>query len=347
VDAVRFASDCQLLLHDAPWQQELLDLPEAAIQEAECLRGLRVRISIVHGRVQCQQDQETGKTLYYGAAYSLAKSLDEICHGGQILSIQETWDLVSSSRGRSKGTIKILDIGKQVVNLGEHVLWGWNDRSGHVVAKTVVQIVPRPLSYNYFKARRLDTATRCRQPILGRRFPPLASIRQLGPSFHDAPHENNQVTIMVLSTESLAEELSDKEIQIVNLRLSHLIGELVNGFGRGGYHCQDLTIAFDGPTVAICFGLLLLTKLREWHVRGEPFRLLAQVKIGCFQGEFSSMGPQEQTGRAIYVGRVVDRAALVANAAAPGTVCFGTIASPGSPIWVLEFKPPYCARQLE
>jgi class 3 adenylate cyclase len=340
VDAVRFALDCQLLLHDAPWPQALLDLPEAATQETECFRGLRVRMSIVHGRVKCNKDEATLKILYSGVAYNLAKSLDEICRGGQILSIQETWDLATCSRGKSLGEIEVMDIGKQVVDLGRHVLCGGLDWCDRVVAKAVVQIVPRPLSYNYFKARRLAMMEQFRTPILGRTFPPLITMRQLGPSFHDAPQENNQVTIMVLSTKSLAQKCSDKQLQIVKLRLGCLVRELVNGFGRGVYYCHDLTIAFDGPTNAIGFGFLLVVKLREWRAKGDPLRLLRRINIGCFQGEFSSMGPHERTGRAVYVGSVVDRAALVANAAAPGTICFGTIVSPGSPIWVLEFKPP-------
>ncbi|CAB9508921.1 Putative serine/threonine-protein kinase/receptor [Seminavis robusta] len=347
LDAMQFALDCQMLLYEAQWPPEIHVLPGAALNEAECFRGLRVRMSIAHGRVKHNQNESTGAVTYGGFAYNVAKSLERLANGGQILALEDTWDLVVASSRRANGRFQVLDVAKQVVQMGKIVLGTGQRFSDGVMAKGVVQLIPHPLSYNYFKARK-RTNTRMLAPepdmniIMGRMFPPLdvASNRLLCPSFHDAPHDDNQVTLMVMDSTLLAEGLSDKELQVVNARLFHMVGCLVNSFGSGAYHCKDLMVAFDGPANALCFGFMLLQKLRDWHIQGDPNKIGNRLKIGCFQGEFSSMGPHKRTGRAVYIGKVVDRAVNVAGAAAPGTICFGTIVAPGAPIWVLEFKPP-------
>jgi hypothetical protein len=58
----------------------------------------------------------TGRTVYSGKAVDIAKTVEGMCHGGQILTTMETWKAVSSMAEIYLGHPQVLD-------LGEHLLF--------------------------------------------------------------------------------------------------------------------------------------------------------------------------------------------------------------------------------
>ena len=329
VDAIAFAIQSQLQLYKAPWSSEILALEDAS-EIIGSMRGLRVRMGIHFGTVDTKENEMTQRVSYSGPTLHLSKALEDMAHGGQILTTTETWNLASALGSSVIGEYQVLDMGVHVLQKGASV------KENGVVSKGVVQIVPEELAFNYFKARRrCDTATdeeylqnlvKLKGTLLGRQFPPLSSARQISPSFHDAPYESNEATLLFMYMSDVEEELSAQSsvYQGVVESLTRLTGELISRFGCG-YHCKEFMLAFASPSDAIRFTFLFLQTLRDREARDavSSKRVSGLVKFGCVHGKFLSMGPDLRTGRADYFGKVVNRAARVASAAAPGTTYLG------------------------
>jgi len=88
-DALSFALRMQEELNAAPWSQDILALPWA--QDNNGRRGLRVRVAVHMGTVQTRKDSITGRIRYFGEAMDVAKSLEAIARGGQIMTTYDTY----------------------------------------------------------------------------------------------------------------------------------------------------------------------------------------------------------------------------------------------------------------
>jgi class 3 adenylate cyclase len=328
VDALAFALKAQCQLYNASWEPGILEL-ENAREVIGSFRGLRVRMGIHHDRVDTSQNEVSRRIEYSGRAWNLARSIEAMSHGGQIVTSVETWNLASSLGDQEIGAFQVLDLGTHVLHVGS----GWKEG---VVSKGIVQVVPEALSFAYFKARRslLPSedddeplpVTTTSATLQGRQFPPPVTKCQMGPSFHDAPFANNVATIMFLCAEEI-ERVSNDFPSVRNV-LVRSISDLLVKHGRG-YHCQSFMLSFAIEEDAIRFGLKFLEVLKEHEAKkslgtdGVSAPLSSLIKFGCVTGHFLSMGPHHHSGRADYFGKVVNRTARVAHSAAAGSVYLG------------------------
>lgn len=314
VDAVAFALQAQVELHDAPWSDNILGLPDACDNGNEW-RGLRVRIAIHYGPVACRDNEVSGRRVYSGATINVAKSLEYMAHGGQILATVEVWNVASYFSETKLASPQVLD-------LGMHVLLTGTKTNEGLIEKSVVQLVPSTLAFDYSAHRTFREATdnQARNGGTGRQFPPVVSAKRLTASFHEAPHVGNVVTMMFLSTAEV-ETLYDDSTMIL-AALAKQIGAML-GQSLCGYQCKDFIVAFSTLSEAVSFGLTLQEYLKANRVAGANLTNL--VKMGVHSGPFASMGPHQTTGRADYFGKVVNRASRVANAADAGEVVVGMV----------------------
>jgi class 3 adenylate cyclase len=329
VDATLFALEAQQNLQNAQWDDEILALPDAA-DDGRGFRGVRVRIAIHCGDVKSQDNKVSGRREYSGRTYHIAKSLEHMSHGGQVLATHDVWNAVSYLSESKLGS-------PQVIDLGTHVLWSSRSQRDGVIAKGVVELVPKELAFDYSLSREHQTEEKMEGPTdtshsskhgesleslrvdFGRHFPPPISSRRLSAAFHDAPCANTRAAIAFIYTLQIEKRCDDPSVILA--ALTKLIGTLL---GPGpGYQCKNFMLAFPCTTDAVEFGMLLQETLKDKLVEGEDLHGLIQV--GIHEGPFSSLVPHKVTGRADYFGKVVNRAARVAGAAHPGTVVVAVV----------------------
>lgn len=338
VDAIAFALSAQMALFEAKWSQDILRLPQAR-EEAGAFRGLRVRMVIHQGDVVTS---ESGRVSYSGEAMNLTKNLASMTNGGQILTTYETWEVASYFMGKKLGYPQVIDLGAYILQRGKTM------RDGLTLTR-VIQLVPLQLAYDFFAARKQSDQRRLVPPLTGRLFPLVASCKQVSPSFHDAPHENNEVTVAFINFALVA----DRHV----LTLGNLIGSLLDGCRSfNGYQCGKDMLAFRNPLDAVLFGLCLQRELRRREQQSENGTSIAHlIKFACIHGDFLTMGPHRNTGRADYFGKIVNRAARLSTAIAPGSVCLGVVCGCGdqndqegsvAPIQHPSMEARFCGRTL-
>jgi len=321
IDAFGFAVKTQCDLYDTEWPSEILAIP-AAVKEG-CFCGLRVRMGIHQGPVESCKNEVTERIEYVGEAMNIAKCVEGMTHGGQILTTFQTWN-VASYKAES-----VLN-SPQVLDLGSHVLKPKG--SDKPLECRIIQLVPSRLSFDYFAARREPDSDS--MPALpsqgGRQFDPPITEEQVTASFHDAPHDNFEVTIAFVNFSQIENEIDDAKPIISEL--IKLVGELLGG--TPGYQSQSNMLSFPDINEAVQFGLLLIEALKERRVTAGDHvctDLSKMVKFGCVHGTFLSMGPHRTTGRADYFGTIVNRAARITGKSELGTVNFGVIADKENP----------------
>jgi class 3 adenylate cyclase len=325
-DAVLFALIVQQALYSAPWSQEILSHPDACEDIENGLRGLRVRMAIHFGPVSCHLNEVSCRRDYTGITMNIAKSLENMAYGGQILVTSDVWN-------RTCHLSQTVLRSPQVLDLGVHILLTGSKKNEGIIEKCVLQLVPRTLAFDYTFHRTAsqdrgsqkhdDDFTTDSSGSRGRQFPKLPCLRRLSASFQDAPCKGNMVTILFLAAKNV-EELYDDSALILSAMAKH-ISIILRQFPKA-YQCKDLMVAFLCPSDAICCGLAI-----QDHFRGNNtvagVSLKNMIKIGLHHGPFTSMGPDLTTGRADYFGVVVNRAARIAEAAHPGAVVMGVLAS--------------------
>lgn len=334
VDALAFALRMQVHMYKAEWPRGILDHPDGS-EVRGSFRGFRVRVGLHHGPTKTRVHEVTGRTIYEGDTVKIAKRVEAMAHGGQILTTIETWRAVSGMAEQYLGS-------PQVVDCGEHKLWeekSWSAKSAGngIVAKRVVQLVPRQLAFDYFKSRGREGAPgqdgdvsqiKTDAKVRGRQFPPINSRGKLSTCFLDAPHENGKVTIVFVFTVGMDEFPAGTEETNLAL-LTNLIRSDILVQDPAGYECQQdggsWMLAFHTMAQAVTFGLNLRSALGNASFHGQVTnrQRATMVKIGIYAGPYVSMGPHAVTGRADYFGPIVNRAARVASAACPGQVCVG------------------------
>eukprot|EP00804_Cyclotella_cryptica_P023050 CCRYP_000307-RA/>CCRYP_000307-RA protein AED:0.14 eAED:0.14 QI:266/1/1/1/0/0/3/570/794 len=308
-DAIGFALKAQLQLYKAKWPDEILSHPDGCFNEKKAFRGFRVRMGMHHGPVQSNVHETTGRTIYHGEAVDIAKSIEKMSHGGQILTTVETWRAVSGMAEQFLGK-------PQVMDCGEHLLFDPKKQHNkkpsskiRYASKRIVQLVPNQLAYDFFAARGprevKDGETLPR--VCGRVFPPLLSHGQLSTSFLNAPFVNNRVAMVFVYTDKM-ELIFDNERKRNQKYLAKYIRSHLMRLSPPGYECQEdkgsWMLAFDRIENGIQFGLELnetVSKSKKLLGDIDKKRLF---RIGIHWGPFISMGPHTITGHADYFGPI-------------------------------------------
>lgn len=105
VDALAFALEAQLKLYKANWPPAILKHDDAKDEPTLKFRGFRVRFGIHHGPTLTRVHETTKRTVYSGEGVMIAKAIEGMCHGGQILCSMETWMAVSGMAERYLGRL--------------------------------------------------------------------------------------------------------------------------------------------------------------------------------------------------------------------------------------------------
>ncbi len=286
VDALAFALQAQIKLYKADWPQEILNHPDGQEDPYLKFKGLRVRFGINHGPTTNQIHRVTGRTIYAGEGVKIAKAVEGLCHGGQILCTVETWKAVGGLAERYLGRPQIMDC-------GEHVLF---DAHRTRYSRRIMQLVPNELAFDFFEARGQaeDGTMKDAALVKGRLFPPLPSKKQLTTSFLNAPYTNGRVVICFVYTVGLGDDDDDGNDESENhrghnlLKLSKNLRKLLLRSDPPGYECQEdngcWMLAFQKVDQAVMFGLKLIASIREGgakeHLLGNVVDCDRMYKIG-------------------------------------------------------------------
>jgi len=348
-DALAFALQAQLKLYKADWPVGILNHPDGKDEPALKYRGFRVRFGIHHGHTTSRVHENTGRTIYAGDGVKIAKSIEGMCHGGQILTSMETWKAVSGMAERYLGRPQVLDC-------GEHLLFETKNQATNTTTRytrRIMQLVPSDLAFDFFEARgRRDVPSedgtmgyeiKDANNVSGRLFPPLISKRQLTTCFLNAPYANGKVTICFVYTVGLGDNTDNKARNLAVL--AKCVRKQLLALSPPGYECQEddgcWMLAFDRMAHAVTFGL----NLKATVLQGSANDLVGSVdrenmfKVGVLSGPFTSMGPHKTTGMADYFGPIVNRAARVASNCEPGQICVGIPLSNGVSADPPDFGP--------
>ncbi|CAJ1388080.1 unnamed protein product [Effrenium voratum] len=330
-DAVAFCLDTQAELLRCDWPAPTLGHTDAAASSDGAWRGLRVRMGLHSGRpAYVTKHEVTGRWRYAGPSVAMAKAIEGVCHGGQIIMSASSYHLID-------GMLTLLG-SPQVVDLGEHILEGHgltedSSRTGCSGRAKVqlIQLVPDLLSHEYSCEDPADKATFGG----GRKFPPIESEERASPGFEESP-AGSSITLCFVFTAG-ARELVATDPVLASQSLGLLRGylrEVLRHAGDGsGYECQEdegaFMLAFANMVDASVFSTLLQRKLPQlpWPAglleRGPRYARGLQVSIGALHGAYTSRRPHATTGRADYFGTIVNRTARIAAAAHPGQVLLG------------------------
>lgn len=332
-DAVGFCLDVQMDLLSCDWPEETLQHPDACESPDGSWCGLRVRMGMHSGRpLPPTKHEMTGRTRYAGRSVAIAKAVEEMCHGGQIL-------LSGDSFSQINGLLTQLQ-SPQVVDLGTHVLrtHGLADAANQADAEVrLLQLVPETLAHNHFScpACSASGSLNCEG---GRVFPPLSTKTQISPGFHASP-AGSSVTLCFVFTKGARDLVASDPCLASHAlgMLRHCVRELLTASGRSGYECQEdegaFMLAFPNLSETAAFACSLQTELTrlawqdELRACSPAFAQGLRVGIGALHGGYTSRGPHATTGRADYFGIIVNRTARIAQAAHAGQVLFGADAS--------------------
>lgn len=137
--ALDFCLDVQRNLHEHPWSDELLALPEAC--EEGAFRGMRVRMGIHTGEPEVRP--HNNMVDYFGPMVNRAARIAHAGHGGQVLISAESWDLL-----QQKNAEPVVE-----ERLGHFLLRGLSG------TQEILQVLPSDLSDRTFPPVRAEPAT--------------------------------------------------------------------------------------------------------------------------------------------------------------------------------------------
>jgi len=311
-DAIGFALRAQLSLYKANWPEGILNNPNGCDNQKKKFRGFRVRMGMHHGSTTSHVHETTGRTTYQGEAVDIAKAIEKMSHGGQILTTVETWRAVSGMAEQHLGS-------PQVMDCGEHLLYDMKKeklqlrKTKRTFSKRIMQLVPNLLSYDFFTARGghevKDGETP--PPVYGRVFPPLLSYGQLSTSFLNAPYIGNKVAMVFVYTDKM-EAVSDKDRRKNYTILAKYVRSHLMRLVPPGYECQEdrgsWMLAFDRIENGIKFGLDLREDVIQTSDLSGNVDKERTFRIGIHWGPFLTMGPHTVSGHADYFGPIGETA---------------------------------------
>ena len=249
IDALAFALQAQLKLYKADWPPGILKHDDGKQDDAFKFRGFRVRFGIHHGPTSSHVHEMTGRMVYSGEAVKIAKAVEGMCHGGQILTTMETWKVVSGMAERCLGRPQVLDCGEHLLfettiqNNPHHGMGGGTTTTRY--KRRIMQLVPSDLAFDFFEARgrrevegQDELELKDASFVQGRLFPPVISKKQLTTSFLNAPYTNGRVTICFVYTVGLLDQ--NPQLRARNLAiLSKCVRKQLFGMNPPGYECQE------------------------------------------------------------------------------------------------------------
>ena len=299
-DALAFALEAQVKLYNSSsWPDGIANHKDAKSEPALKFHGLRIRIGMDHGPVEMRTIASNDSPRYFGETVETAKVIGTMCHGGQILTTCDMWNMVSETidiRERCLGSPQCMDC-------GEHFLYEANipNESGNIITKKIckrlVQLLPCDLAFDFGAARgRIENDSsevilKNASSTLGRLFPPVISKKQLSTSFLNAPYRNGKVTLCIVQLIGIhALSLSSRSHNIKVL--SRFMKKHLLRINPPGYDSNDTgttwTFAFDRMMNAVTYGLQLMTNLHEVSLRDSVDKERV-FKVGIVSGGFSSM----------------------------------------------------------
>jgi class 3 adenylate cyclase/gamma-glutamylcyclotransferase (GGCT)/AIG2-like uncharacterized protein YtfP len=137
-DAIAFALAMQVDLNKAAWSEDILSLPWAR-DTGDGRRGLRVRVSVHMGNVKTHKDAITGITKYSGEAVEVAKSVEGVAAGGQIMVTFDAWNAAAHLADCTLGS-------PMVANMGVHTILQKKNSTAADVLKRIVEVAPSSLN---------------------------------------------------------------------------------------------------------------------------------------------------------------------------------------------------------
>ena len=310
-DAIGFALKTQLSLYRAKWPAGILNHPDGCENDKKKFRGFRVGFGMHHGPATSSLHETTGRTVYAGEAVDIAKAVEKMSHGGQILTTVDTWRAVSGMAEQFLGSPQVMDCGEHLqFDPKKTELIHKKAVKKRILSKRIVQLVPNSLSYDFFAARGGQEVVEGGTPqrVCGRVFPPLLSHGQLSTSFLNAPYANNQVAMAVVYTDRM-ESVSDKDRK-KNLKiLSRYVRSHLMRLSPPGYECREgngsWMLAFDRVQNGIKFALDLKENVQEKAVLcGDDIDMSTLFRVGIHWGPFLCMGPHKVSGHADYFGPI-------------------------------------------
>jgi class 3 adenylate cyclase len=350
-DALAFALQAQLKLYKADWPDGILKHPDGKDEPALKFRGFRVRFGIHHGPTTSGAHEMTDRTVYSGEGVDIAKTVEGLCHGGQILTTMETWKAVSGMAERYLGRPQVLDCGEHLLFETKSQIPGNSGLTTTRYTRRIMQLVPSDLAFDFFEARgrrdvpsddgQMDFEVKDSSAVNGRLFPPLKSKRQLTTGFLNAPYANGKVTVCFVYTVGLDDnpDCRPKNLGV----LAKYVRKQLLILNPPGYECQEdngcWMIAFDRMANAVTFGLQIKSFLQGVDELVGTVDRDNMFKVGIVSGPFTSMGPHKITGMADYFGPIVNRSARVASNCEPGQVCVGIALSNGVTADPPDFGP--------
>mmetsp|Transcript_22166 Transcript_22166/g.39860 ORF Transcript_22166/g.39860 Transcript_22166/m.39860 type:complete len:1016 (+) Transcript_22166:20-3067(+) len=322
-DAVAFCLDTQTELLHCDWPAATLLHPDASASSDGAWRGLRIRMGLHSGKPAAVTKHEmTGRWRYAGPMVAMAKAIEGVCHGGQIIVSAAAFSNIDGF---------LTQLGSpQVIDLGEHILEGYDldDESSPAGQNTasvqLLQLVPNALAHDYSWGEG------------GRRFPPVISELRVRPGFEEAP-AGDSITLCFVFTKGVRELAAAPGLAAEALGLLRAcVREALRSSGEGsGYECQEdegaFMLAFAHMADVVAFSVTLQRQLPNLPWPGElkqgakaqEFSLGLRVAIGALSGSYTSRRPHASTGRADYFGTIVNRTARIAAAAHGGQVLLG------------------------
>jgi serine/threonine protein kinase len=136
--ALDFCLDVQRNLHEHPWSDDLLALPEAS--EEGAFRGMRVRMGIHTGEPEVRP--HNNMVDYFGPMVNRAARIAHAGHGGQVLISRESWNLL-----QAKNTQPVVE-----ASLGRFLLRGLSG------TQEILQVLPADLADRTFPPVRAEPA---------------------------------------------------------------------------------------------------------------------------------------------------------------------------------------------
>jgi len=330
LDAISFCLEVQTELVKVEWPAATLGHSEGCISDDGAWAGLRVRMGVHSGRPAAVTKHEvTGRWRYAGPSVALAKAVEDVCHGGQILLSAACFQLIDGA---------LTQLGSpQVIDLGEHLLKGHGLGNGEALGQEgtittrLFQLVPAHLAVDSDAITPDGRA----KATGGRTFAIPSSVRRISPGFHESP-SGTSITLCFVFTKG-AQDLVTSCPELASTVLGMLrrcVRSLLQTAGNeGGYECQEdegaFMLAFHTMQSATAFAVMLQQELphlpwpEELRTLSPAFSEGLKVAIGALSGGYTSRRPHTSTGRADYFGTIVNRTARIAAAAHGGQVLLG------------------------
>eukprot|EP00775_Hariotina_reticulata_P007075 gene7075-7288_t len=278
-------------------------------------RGLRVRVAISTGIPSMVYTHELTNTLMYaGPATDLLTVLSDLPTGGQL----------GYGRCQRAAGLRAASWKHQETVLGQR-------GSSIMPAAVTIEGVTKGVRLTQIITRQLSPRAA--------HFPPLATPRQIYPSFFQAPSASEALLpdglrfksrSLPIVTMAFCAPADTRSLEAASSRAAKQAQEMFCSAVRttlsacGGYECQEkdgiFMLAFDDPGMTLCHVLHSPSGREVYGPQGELLYRGIRARVGIYKGDVTRIIPHRATGRADYFGPPVNRAARFLAASKPGQI---------------------------